>query len=205
MWILVGRNEVILAKLRDEDFLFNPAFLKSRTPDLSCLPAFDIKLQWTHSKTFRAQELCENWGGRPVLPIPNSLYSLCGRKASLNSKIPDFMCDWRLYPWEHSGLFIFRGLLLAQLGGQARVEPSWLSAGSKNRQSENRHTEPSPRLTVPHIILKSDDARSFQYQAPVVWNSRLWKIRLTSSLSSFKYSRLNKQKLHVTNLFVCTF
>ena len=71
----MGRNEVILAKLRDEDFLFNPAFLKSRTPDLSCLPAFDIKLQWTHSKTFRAQELCERGGGRPGLPVPNSPYN----------------------------------------------------------------------------------------------------------------------------------
>ena len=85
MWILVGRNEVIVATLRDEDFLFSPAFLKSRTPDLSCLPAFDIKLQWTHSYTFRAQKLCERRGGRPGFPVPNSPYGLCGRKATLNS------------------------------------------------------------------------------------------------------------------------
>ena len=34
---------------------------------------------------FRAQELCESRGGRPGLPVPNSLYGLCGRKATLNS------------------------------------------------------------------------------------------------------------------------
>ena len=32
----------------------------------------------------RAQELCESRGGRPGLPVPNSLYGLCGRKATLN-------------------------------------------------------------------------------------------------------------------------
>ena len=36
-------------------------------------------------KTFRAQELCESRGGRPVLPVPDSPYGLCGRKAALNS------------------------------------------------------------------------------------------------------------------------
>ena len=29
----------------------------------------------------RAQELCETPGGRPGLPVPNSPYGLCGRKA----------------------------------------------------------------------------------------------------------------------------
>ena len=32
----------------------------------------------------RAQELCESGGGRPGLPVPNSPYGLCGRKAALN-------------------------------------------------------------------------------------------------------------------------
>ena len=32
----------------------------------------------------RAQELCESRGGRPRLPVPNSPYGLCGRKATLN-------------------------------------------------------------------------------------------------------------------------
>ena len=30
-------------------------------------------------------ELCESRGGRPGLPVPNSPYGLCGRKATLNS------------------------------------------------------------------------------------------------------------------------
>ena len=32
----------------------------------------------------RAQELCESRGGRPGLPVPDSPYGLCGRKATLN-------------------------------------------------------------------------------------------------------------------------
>ena len=32
----------------------------------------------------RAPELCERRGGRPGLPVPNSSYDLCGRKATLN-------------------------------------------------------------------------------------------------------------------------
>ena len=32
----------------------------------------------------RAQEMCERLSGRPVLPVPNSPYGLCGRKATLN-------------------------------------------------------------------------------------------------------------------------
>ena len=31
----------------------------------------------------RAQKLCERRGGRPGLPVPNSPYGLCGRKATL--------------------------------------------------------------------------------------------------------------------------
>ena len=31
----------------------------------------------------RAQERCESRGGRPGLPVPNSPYGLCGRKATL--------------------------------------------------------------------------------------------------------------------------
>ena len=34
--------------------------------------------------TLRAQELCESLGGRPELPVPNSPYSLCGRKSTVN-------------------------------------------------------------------------------------------------------------------------
>ena len=34
----------------------------------------------------RAQELCENRGGRPGFPVLNGLYRLCKRKATLTSK-----------------------------------------------------------------------------------------------------------------------
>ena len=34
--------------------------------------------------SLRAQELCESWGGRPVLPVPNSPCGLSGCKATLN-------------------------------------------------------------------------------------------------------------------------
>ena len=36
--------------------------------------------------TIRAQELCESRDGRPGLPVPNSLYGFCGRKATLNER-----------------------------------------------------------------------------------------------------------------------
>ena len=36
---------------------------------------------------FRALELCEGRGGRPGLPVPNSPFGLCGRKATLNSNL----------------------------------------------------------------------------------------------------------------------
>ena len=36
--------------------------------------------------THKAQELCESRGGRPGLPVPDSPYGLCGRKATLNLK-----------------------------------------------------------------------------------------------------------------------
>ena len=38
----------------------------------------------TTEEKFRAQELCESWGSHPGLPVPNSLYSLCGPKTTLN-------------------------------------------------------------------------------------------------------------------------
>ena len=38
-------------------------------------------MDWFNS---RAQELCEGRGGHPELPVPNSDFGLCGRKATLN-------------------------------------------------------------------------------------------------------------------------
>ena len=36
--------------------------------------------------TLRAQQLCENRGGRPEIPVPNSPSCLCGRKATLEEE-----------------------------------------------------------------------------------------------------------------------
>ena len=41
--------------------------------------------QFVVLSTLRGQiELCESRDGRPGLPVPNSPYGLCGRKATLN-------------------------------------------------------------------------------------------------------------------------
>ena len=53
-------------------------------------------------------------------------------------------------------------------------------------------------LTIPRVNLRSAGARSFQCHAPLAWNSLPSKIRLCSSLSSFKF------KLK-TQLFLSTF
>ena len=42
----------------------------------------DVKQHWTD--VIRAQELCESRGGRPGIPVHNSPYGFCGRKATLN-------------------------------------------------------------------------------------------------------------------------
>ena len=37
-------------------------------------------------RIIRSQELCESGGGRPGLPVLNSPYGLCARKATLKKK-----------------------------------------------------------------------------------------------------------------------
>ena len=39
---------------------------------------------FTYFENRRARELCKSRGGRPGLSVSNSLYGLCGRKATLN-------------------------------------------------------------------------------------------------------------------------
>ena len=39
--------------------------------------------------THGAQELCESRDGSPGLRVPNGLYGLCGRKATLNMRRPE--------------------------------------------------------------------------------------------------------------------
>ena len=52
----------------------------------------DAKQHRTQTLSIRVQDLCESCGGRPGLPVPNSPYGLCGRKAilNLNSKRQEF-------------------------------------------------------------------------------------------------------------------
>ena len=43
-------------------------------------------------------ELCESWGGRPKLPVPNSPYGLCGHKATLNLLRTELCESWSRCP-----------------------------------------------------------------------------------------------------------
>ena len=45
----------------------------------------DVKQHRTRTLSIRVQDLCGSCGGRPGLPVPNSLYGLCGRKATLKN------------------------------------------------------------------------------------------------------------------------
>ena len=47
----------------------------------------------------RDQELCESGGGRPGLPVPNSPYGLCGRKATLIIMIME-ICEAATLPFK---------------------------------------------------------------------------------------------------------
>ena len=47
-----------------------------------------VKKLVRESGRIRAREPCESRGGRPGLPVPNSPYGLCGRKAVLKQKLP---------------------------------------------------------------------------------------------------------------------
>ena len=54
----------------------------SPVPDKPC--GFCGRKHHERMDNISAQELCESRGGRPGLPVPNSFYALCGRKATLN-------------------------------------------------------------------------------------------------------------------------
>ena len=55
------------------------------------LTSLTVSVDFKHHVSFecivRAQELCECRGGRPGLPVPSSLYGLCGRKATLKLNV----------------------------------------------------------------------------------------------------------------------
>ena len=54
---------------------------------ISLMVSVDVKQHLEEIAELRAQELCESRGGCPGLPVPNSLYGLCGCKATLNLNI----------------------------------------------------------------------------------------------------------------------
>ena len=66
--------------LRHQPTIFGSSFLKSERRWM-CL---ELKLRAERYFRCRAQGLFESGGGRPGLPVPNSPYGLCGRKATLN-------------------------------------------------------------------------------------------------------------------------
>ena len=61
------------------------------SPSLMVFVVFvDVKRRLKKKKygIFRAQELCESRGGHPVLPVPNSRYGICERKATSKKRSP---------------------------------------------------------------------------------------------------------------------
>ena len=56
------------------------------TVEVDVLVSLSLIVHIVSEEVKQAQELCESRGGRPGLPVPNSPYDLCGRKAILNLK-----------------------------------------------------------------------------------------------------------------------
>ena len=51
---------------------------------ISLVVSVDVKQHERRSEGSRAKDLCESRGGRSGLPVPDSPYALCERKASVN-------------------------------------------------------------------------------------------------------------------------
>ena len=60
-----------------------PTLIKNDEATYIYIPS--VKQHERKNVPFRDQELCESRGGRPGLPVPNSPYGLCGRKATLTN------------------------------------------------------------------------------------------------------------------------
>ena len=61
-------------------------------PGTAFQPLIPTRSDAIRTKVFRTQELCESRGGRPGLPVPNSPYGLCGRKATLKPQSELWSC-----------------------------------------------------------------------------------------------------------------
>ena len=66
--------------------------------------------------------------------------------------------------------------------------PPYLSHCLSSYTPHRSLQSPDKPLCVPEVNLKSADARSFQYQAPCVWNSVPIQTLFSTSLTSFKSS-----------------
>ena len=74
-----SRSQPRNARAQNEETIFFPA------EDSLCDAVMQThKMRQPTSGGVRARELCESRGGRPGLPVPNSPYGFCGRKATLN-------------------------------------------------------------------------------------------------------------------------
>ena len=58
-------------------------------------PYRHVKMHQYPLNRLRTQVLCESRGGRPGLPVLNSPYGLCGRKATLNRLRTQELCESR--------------------------------------------------------------------------------------------------------------
>ena len=77
---------------KSQDIVHKPQILKTKErccpqcslpENVSIRQRVYIYIRTMHVRSVRAHELCESRGGRPGLPVPNSPYGLCGRKATL--------------------------------------------------------------------------------------------------------------------------
>ena len=66
----------------------------------------------------RAQKLCESRGGRSGLPVPNSPYGLCGRKATLLELAPSLMRAAPVVTGLHESRF---GLAVRRYAAKRRI------------------------------------------------------------------------------------
>ena len=87
-FVLSGKKERKKYKTKSKNKLFYLVFLvwgsNTRLSDLRVNSRFLLVNVSACGLESGTQQLCESRGGRPGLPVPNSPYSLCGRKATLN-------------------------------------------------------------------------------------------------------------------------
>ena len=113
-----------------------------------CYKVFKQKKKNRVLRVFRGQELCERRDGRSELPIPNSPYSLCGRKSALKKKSILFRakepCESR---GGRPGLHVPNSLY-GLCGPKAAAKKKYIHIKS-NCHSAGTHTPATPTLPLP--------------------------------------------------------